>query len=524
MNSKVIFSGAFILLVGNLLSSVLGLSREVISAAYYGADMQMDSYLFANTVPSILLSFIDGILMAGFIPLFIKKKVNHSAEEASLMLSNMVNWLIVAVLAIMAVCYAFSHVLSGFFAINEIAHGQIEHLLWILLPGVLFFSVSYVQTSVLNSMNHFATPAFLTVMNNVVIILFMVIFHRWLGIDSMAWGFVIGTILQVAVQWPVMRKLGVKYRPYMRWKDEDMRKLLAMSLPIVGLVVITQCVMFATRYFSAYLDPGSASSLNYASRFIMLPVTLFGTALVSASYPAATQMLAEQKMKDFNAIVMNCIKSLALILTPIMLICILFSQNIIRILLERGAFDARATHMTATAFMILSAGIVIIPMRDFFNKIFFSKENMRIPILTSTLYLAVFIVSCLVLVPGMRYTGIATASTVASLSSFLFLLYHYRKLDSGIRSGVSSLYFAKIGISSSVGAGAGYGFYYVCSRSMENHQMMDFVLVILSICLSLALYLALIKLFKIQEIDYVYEKLASRFKLRKSGAAVVGKS
>jgi putative peptidoglycan lipid II flippase len=522
MNSKVIFSGAFILLIGNLLSSLLGLSREVISAAYYGANMNMDSYLFANTVPSILLAFIDGILMAGFIPLYIKKKVNYSAEAASLMLSNMVNWLILTVLAITIAGYLFSHTLSGFFAINETAHGQIEHLLWILLPGVLFFSVSYVQTAVLNSMNHFTTPAFLTVMNNMVIILFMVLFHRVLGIESMAWGFVIGTVLQVAVQWPVMRKLGVRYKLHLRWKDEDLRKLLSMSLPIISLVVITQCVMFATRYFSAYLDAGSASSLNYASRFIMLPVTLFGTALVSASYPSAIQMLAEHRMKDFNAIVINCIKSLALILTPVMLICILFSHNIIRILLERGAFDAKATHMTATAFMILSAGIVVVPMRDLFNKIFFGKENMKIPILTSSLYLVVFITSCLVLVPRIRYLGIATSSTLASLCSFLFLLYHYRRLDESNKSGVSILYFVKIIFSSSVGAFTGYSFYSACTRSLESHSM-DFLLVILSIGLSFALYLVLVKLFKIREIDYVYEKMAAKFKIRKSRSSVVSK-
>ncbi|BBI31791.1 murein biosynthesis integral membrane protein MurJ [Cohnella abietis] len=523
MNSKLIFSGAFILLVGNLLSSVLGLTREIMSAAYYGANMHMDSYLFANTVPSILLSFIDGILMAGFIPLYIRKRVNYSPDEASLMLSNMVNWLILSVVAVTAFCYLFSDTLSAFFSVNEVAHQQIKHLLWILLPGVLFFSVSYVQTAVLNSMNHFKTPAFLTVMNNAIIIIFMVVFHKVLGIDSMAWGFVIGTVLQVVVQWPVMRKLGVKYRLHLTWKDDDLKKLLKMSLPIISLVVITQCVMFATRYFSAYLDAGSASSLNYASRFIMLPVTLFGTALVSASYPSAIQMLAEHKMKDFNAIVINCIKSLSLILAPVMLICILFSHNIIRILLERGAFDDKATDMTATAFMILSAGIVIIPMRDLFNKIFFGKENMTIPILTSSLYLVVFIAACLVLVPSIRFMGIATASTLASLSSFLFLIYHYRRLDVDNKLDVSLLYFVKILFASAVGASTGYSIYRACANYFEISSL-DFILVPLSIGLSVIVYLGLIKLFKIKEIDIVYEKIFAKFKLRKDRGAVVSKS
>src|SRR5690606_32235591 len=75
MNAKVIFSGAFILFVGNLLSSFLGMGREVMTAAYYGADVEMDAYLFANTIPSLFLAFIGGVFTAGFIPLFIKKRV-----------------------------------------------------------------------------------------------------------------------------------------------------------------------------------------------------------------------------------------------------------------------------------------------------------------------------------------------------------------------------------------------------------------------------------------------------------------
>jgi putative peptidoglycan lipid II flippase len=179
--------------------------------------------------------------------------------------------------------------------------------------------------------------------------------------------------------------------------------------------------------------------------------------------------------------------------------------------------------MTATAFMILSAGIVIIPMRDLFTKIFFGKENMKIPILTSTLYLIVFIAGCLALVPNFRYIGIAASSTLASLISFLFLVYRFGKLDVGSKTGALPIaYFLKIFLSSALASGAGYSIYSACAGYVGK-QIVDYVLVIVSIGLSFAMYVALIKLLKIREIDFVYEKMAAKFKLRKNRGAVVSK-
>jgi len=103
-------------------------------------------------------------------------------------------------------------------------------------------------------------------------------------------------------------------------------------------------------------------------------VTLFGTALISASYPSAVLMQAENRMKEYKQIVSTSLKSLLLILTPIMFICILFAPQIIRILFERGSFDRSDTLMTASCFMFLSVSIILSPLKDFFTKLFFSKE------------------------------------------------------------------------------------------------------------------------------------------------------
>jgi putative peptidoglycan lipid II flippase len=513
MSTNKIFSGAFILFLGYLLSSVLGLFREVLAAAYYGASADMDSYLFANTFPSIILTFLGGIFMVGFIPLYIKKRVSYSSEEASLLFSNILNVVMAAILILITIAYVSSHLISAFFSVDDAIRLQIEHLLWILLPSIFFFGLSYAQSSVLNSLNHFAVPAFLTVINNFFVIVFIVCFGHSIGIYSVAIGYMLGTIIQVLVMIPPMKKLGVTYKFKINLKDEDLKKIMIISIPIIGLGLIDQCVFLAARYFSASLEPGSASALNYATKIMLLPVTLFGTALISASYPSAVTLQAENKMKEYRQVVSTSIKSLLLILTPIMFICMIFAPYIIRILFERGSFDQAATEMTASAFMFLSVGIVLNPIKDFYGKLFFSKGILRIPMISSIIYIVAFIGCCLILVPTMKYNGIAIASSLAMIASlvFLFFRYNYHAAENKIRMNWS--YVLKIVFSAASSTLLCY-FIFLNGMHLEWVHKLWVLFTLCSMGASFFIYLFLVKILRIHEINFVVAKLSSRF-LRK---------
>ncbi|GMK46703.1 putative lipid II flippase MurJ [Paenibacillus glycanilyticus] len=518
MNAKVIVSGAIILFVGNMLSSLLGLSREVLLAAQYGTGMDMDSYLFANTIPAIILSFMSGIFSSGFIPLYIKHRVDYGAEKASLLYSNTINWMLLLLAVVAVNCYVFSPYLSELFAPNKEAQAQIMHLLWILIPTLFFFTLSYAQSMVLNSVNHFLLPALLTLFNNIVMIVFIVFLHNTLGIYSVAWGYLIGTVIQVLVQLPIMRKKKLRYRFYINWKDETIRRLLAMSIPIAGLVVIDQCTVLATRYFAANLAEGSASALNFANRIVMLPVSLFGTAIISSTFPSAVQMFSENKFKEYERLITTTVKSIVLVLVPVMVLCGAFAKYIIRALLERGAFDANATQMTSFAFILAAVGILLYPIRDFFVKLLISRNSMRTPILSSVLYAFVFIASCMLTVPHMAYKGIAISNAVALIVSFAFLVIRYKQLDRDIKIRVSLGFVSKIVSSSVIAAFAAITFQHECLPYLSKWLPSETVGTLLSLAIGLAVYAAIVKGWKIEEINFVYEKMLAKFRYNKKSS------
>jgi len=511
MNSKAIVSGALILLVGNVLSSLLGLVREMLMAAHYGTGIDMDAYLFALTIPGFLLTFASGIYSSGFIPLYIKEKVDSGEEKASLLYSNSINLSLLLLAVVTAGCYLGSEYLAGAFAIDAAAQDKIMRLLWILLPSMFFFTLSYAQSMVLNSVNHFTMPALLTVLNNIVVIGFMLALHRSLGIYSAAIGYVLGTALQFAVQLPVMRRYKLKYRFYLSFKDESVRRLARISIPIAGLVLIDQCTVLASRFFASSLEPGSASAINYASRLVMLPVTLFGTAIISSAFPSAVQMQAENKLREYGSVLSATVKSMILLLAPVAVLCASLSPDIIRAMLERGAFDTKATAMTATAFAIAAIGIPMFPVRDFFVKLLISRGNNRAPIVSTALYGAVFVAGCFALVPLIQYKAIAVANIAALVASLVYLLIAFGRQGRDIPLKVPLSFLLKVGASTGLSAIGALVFRRECLPWAAAY-VPDTVATILTLALGMGLYALLAKLMKVEEIAFVYDKLTARFR------------
>jgi putative peptidoglycan lipid II flippase len=519
MNAKVIFTGAFIVFLGNSLSSVVGLLREMLTAAYFGANVEMDSYIFATTIPFIFLAFVEGFLKAGFIPSYIKNRVNGSNEEASLLFSNTINVLLLLFVLVMALCYGFTHQIAVFFSPSEAVDVLIKNLLWILLPSIFFLGLSYMLSAILNSINKFAVPAFVPVINNIIVILLIISLHQIVGIYSVAIGFLAGAFLQITLLLPALKKSHIRYTPQIDFRDKELRKVLLTSIPIIALVLIEQCVFLATRYFSSSLDPGSASALNYASRIISLPITLFGTALITAAYPSAIVLHAERQYEKYDLIVKTGLKSILLIFMPIAFISVIYAPNIIRILFERGAFNSLATHMTATCLIYLSIGMIVSPIKEFIVKLFFSKSLIKIPLISSLFYLITFFISCLVLVPYLKYIGIAIASSLALLVSLLYLIVKYNALDPRRKIGINVRYILKVVFASSISAFLPYLIYWSCMQ-FGGLQKIWIVLTVGCIGFSLLLYLTTVKMLKIKEIEFVFTAMASKFNFMKKRGAV----
>ncbi|WP_020154092.1 murein biosynthesis integral membrane protein MurJ [Caldibacillus debilis] len=499
MKNNIIVSSAFVLLIGSFLSSLLGFLREVYVASFLGVGKEIDAYLIASTIPNFFQSIICSIFIGVFIPVYIKKRNSSSEQEAWNFISSIANLIFVSLFCIGVVFMFFSKQILMIF-VNDLSNLKlVQHLTLILFLALLFYALSFMQTSILNTYNSFTIPAFLPVVNNVIVIVFIIVFSKSIGVYAIAIGYLFGTIVQLFIQYPKLKKHGFRYYFHINLSKSEVSSTFYMFLPILSITLVDQLGILISRFFASQMQTGSVAALNYATRLIMLPVTVVGASIINASYPTIINSVDKGNVHDINNIVTNTFKFIVLSLIPVITILVMYKREVVKIIFERGAFDQNATIMTSDALFYFACGIVFIVLKDFLNRLMFSHQVYKNTIIASTIFVISFVIICVVLIPHIGHISIAIANTIGMFFSFIYLLKTYLKLNFQYKVLISISYILKI-ISSSVVANIlGYMIY----RSISIYDFNEFLRFFLTIFCSLVVYIFLLKMLKIQEIDKI---------------------
>ena len=256
-------------------SRVLGLVRDQVFAALFGAGLQYDAFLTAFRIPNLLRDlFAEGALSAAFVTTFTQVQQSKGAEEA-FRLSNRVATALVLVLSLTCVLgwiFAPSIVYwlaPGFYDVPGKAELTV-HLTRIMMPFLLLIALAAKAMGILNARNKFAIPAIAPVFFN----LGSVVGGLFLGftvgpslglspIAGMAFGTLVGGFLQFAVQWPSLRRAGFRYRPMFDLNDPGVRQIMRLMGPaIIGTAAVQINVFVNTNFASEIVDPATGAVLN----------------------------------------------------------------------------------------------------------------------------------------------------------------------------------------------------------------------------------------------------------------------
>ena len=284
--------------VATMASRVLGVAREMVLAAFFGASggMEMDAFNVAFRVPNLLRDlFAEGAMTAAFVPTFTRTLTTEGREAAWRLGNLVVNALLLITGALVAIgivfAYPITHAIAPWFADTP---GKIElttQLTRIMLPFLATVAVAVAMMGMLNSLRRFFIPALSPAMFNVATILcaftLVPVLPR-VGLSpivAIAIGTVVGGVGQIALQWPVLRKEGFRYRPVLDFKDPGLREVLRLMGPgTLGLAAV-QINVFVNTYLATSQEQGAVSWLNYAFRLMYLPIGLFGVSIATAALP-----------------------------------------------------------------------------------------------------------------------------------------------------------------------------------------------------------------------------------------------
>jgi len=502
-------------------SRVLGLIREMVLNAIFGAGKELDAFIAAFRFPNLLRDlFAEGALSVSFVTTF-SKKMETEGKPAAFRLACLVISFLCLVLGAITLLGIFGsgwlvHTFTpGFSSIPGKTELTVQ-LTRILFPFIFFVSLAAVYMGLLNSLGSFGLPASAsTAFNAVSIISGLAI--GWLIDPQLGWkaiyGFAVGTVLggivQFIIQVPRSIQLGFHYRWMLDWKDSGLKQVLILTLPAVIGGAAVQVNVLVNGYFASYLFDGAYTCLNNAFRLMQLPIGIFGVAIASVVLPLVSRSAAQANMERFREKISEGIK-LALFLTvPASVGLAVLAKPIIAIIYQRGAFTAFGTAQTALALQAYTIGLAGYACIKVLAPPFYAIDLPKIPVRISItgIVLNIILNFIFIRILDLGIAGPPLSTSIVALINVLQLAYELRSRIG--EYGQMSRFLTRIALSSTMMGLCVYGL-----KSLLESRCIHFwgqlSLLAISISAGIAIFLFTAWLLKMKEIQMLLPVLRKR--------------
>lgn len=411
------------LMVATIIAKVLGFGRELVLASSYGASMYSDAYLTAMNIPVVLFTIIGTTLGTVLIPMYFEVNSELGEKKALNFTNNVFNTVIAMCIVLAILGFIFTEPLVKVFAMGF--EGQTLKIAIdftrITIIGIVFTGLSYVMTAYLQIKNNFTVPGLISVPKNIIIITSIILSVKY-NPYIMIWGTLLGIATEFLFQLPFAIKSGYKYQPYINIKDKYIKKMSWLIGPVLIGVAVNQINTMIDRTLASTLVEGSISALNYANKLNGFVMAMFITSVAAVIYPMLSKLSSEDNKEKFTSSVVQSINSVILLVIPISVGAIVLATPIVKLLFQRGEFDARATSMTAIALIMYSIGMVAFGLRDILGKVFYALQDTKTPMINGAIAMIMNIVLNIILVKYLQLAGLALATSISAIVC-IFLLF-----------------------------------------------------------------------------------------------------
>jgi putative peptidoglycan lipid II flippase len=431
--------------IATMASRVLGVARETVLAAVFGAGggPEMDAFNVAFRVPNLLRDlFAEGAMTAAFVPAFTATLTTQGRESAWRLGNLVINALLVVTGALVVLGVIFAGPITHMMASGKefvAVPGKLELttlLTRLMLPFLTTVAVAVAMMGMLNSLHRFFIPALSPAMFNVATIacaLLLVPVMPSFGlppIAAVALGTVIGGLGQIALQWPILHREGFRYRPVIDFRNPELRQILRLMGPgTLGLAAV-QINVFVNTYLATTQPQGAVSWLNYAFRLMYLPIGLFGVSIAMAALPDISRHAAASDKAAIRRTVSQGLRLMLLLNVPATIGLMALANPIVGFLLQRGRFTAEDTASTAAALMFYAPGLVGYSAVKIASPTFYSLRDSRTPVIVSVITVVTNLVLNITLVRVLGFRGLALGTAVAAIFNAGALLWLLRgRLD-----------------------------------------------------------------------------------------------
>ncbi|HTD29348.1 MAG TPA: murein biosynthesis integral membrane protein MurJ, partial [Xanthomonadaceae bacterium] len=315
-----------------MISRVFGLVRDMAINAAFGADWRTDAFWVAFRIPNFMRRlFAEGSFSTAFVPVLTEVKETRSLDDVRALVARTAGTLGAVLLLIVAIGVIFAPQVTLLFSPGVIHQPEkfslTINLLRLTFPFLLFVSLTALAGGVLNSYHRFGLPALTPVILNLCMIAGALWLSRLLQtpILALGWAIFAAGILQLLVQLPAMRTLGVLAWPRWGWSHPDVRKIMRLMVPTLFGSSIAQVNLLLDTVIASLLVAGSQTWLSQADRFLELPLGVFGIALGTVILPTLSRHHVNTDRDGFSKALDWGLRTTLMIAVPAMLGLMLLS-------------------------------------------------------------------------------------------------------------------------------------------------------------------------------------------------------
>ncbi len=419
-------------------SRLLGLVREQVFAALFGASAGMDAFIAAFRAPNLLRDlFAEGALSTAFITTFSEKITTGGDEEAWGLANKVATLTAVFMSAVTLLGIALAPQLMRVLAAGFDAEKMQTAILLtrIMFPFIALVSLAALVMGMLNAKNVFGMPAMASTFFNIGSIVGGVALAWMLdpafgtkqyGVGSLigiSVGTLIGGTMQLVVQFPALRRAGFRFRPDFAWRDPGVRRILLLMGPAVIAASAVQVNVMVNGNFASHLGDGAVSWLNYAFRLMQLPIGIFGVAIGTVTLPVISRSAAAGNTAEFRSILAKGMR-LAFVLTiPSTIGLMVLAQPIIGLIYERRKFTPLDTQHAAEALQFYAVGLCAYAGIKVLAPAFYALGKRNTPMLVSFFSIAVNygLNQWFTFHLGWGHRGLALSTGLVALTNFAML-------------------------------------------------------------------------------------------------------
>lgn len=507
---------------GTVLSRLTGVIRLTAMVAALGiAESRLtDTYNLANTAPNILYELVlGGVVTSVFVPVFVEVLEKEDRDEAWRVIGGVVtvSLLALTVLAIVAVTAAplIASFYSGRLEGSDQAQQReaITFLLRWFLPQIVLYGLYFLLAGIINAKKRFGPPMWTPIVNNIVLIVVFLVFHRVYGkvslatvTDTQLLVIGLGTTASVAPMGllliPYLRKLG-RFRPSLSIRHPAVKKLVKLAPFVIGFVVANQAGYIVIQWL-ANEQQGAYSAYVSAFTFFLMPVGLFVWSITTALLPVMSEHATNERWDALRTQLATGLRATAFLMIPSALGYLVLSPLLVRVLLQHGVATAASTELVVGVLRWFVVGLVQFSMFQVLVRAFYSLQDAKTPFLANC---AVVICNVLLAVPMFEawgVTGIAAAQAVANTLGMIVLGIAMSRRLHGLELRSIAASVARISIAAAVmGAALLGGERLFESVTSDPSFALQAVAVVVLTALGAVAYLGLAKVARVPELSYV---------------------